>query len=119
MLTRFQAFVLMSILFCVPGASAGECPAEYSAEQCEQMMEDDGDSNGGGTCSYNMCGNATFENQSSWGWCEATQSWVDCPIFFCKYVPCIGRNCTPTWIVCSGCSSREGNNVQSSSCPRN
>ncbi len=95
------------------------CSAEYSPDQCDQL---NGDNNGGpapgGTCPFYMCGNATTAHQSSEDWCEATQSYQNCPIYYCRYSPCIGTNCYPTSMTCSTCSSRQGNNVHLSDCPR-
>lgn len=99
------------------------CPAEYNLQQCEQAKDDGGideDEGGGsgGSCPFYMCGNATPRVQSAWGWCDATQAESDCPIQYCEYQQCVGTNCTPYWIVCSACSSREGNNTSTTDCPR-
>lgn len=96
------------------------CSAEYSGEQCLQM-QNGGDTQPPGSgdgCPFNLCGNASPSAISSVGWCEATESWEDCPIAYCSYSPCIGTNCTPTFIVCSACSSRQGNNADMTNCPR-
>jgi hypothetical protein len=123
-----SAAVLVFLMLSALPALANEdmCSAEYSAEQCRQMNEGGGGNPAGGggggggssTCPYYMCGNATFSAQSSWGWCEATQTWTDCPIFYCTYQSCVGTNCTPESITCSSCASRQGNNLHVSDCPR-
>lgn len=122
---RDRISLLLLLIFCAFPAMAlkSGCPAEYSAEQCEQLKDGDGDDgsvDGGGpsTCPYYMCGNATAGVQSSWDWCEATQKWEDCPIAYCEYKWCVGSNCYPTSMTCSACSSRQGNNVHTSECPR-
>ena len=121
-------FGLVVVLVMVAVSAFGledTCSAQYSAEQCEQMEGGTGNTGGGNTgggsspgCPYYMCGNAGFDAQSAWAWCEATQSWSNCPIYFCRYMNCVGTNCSPTWEVCENCSSRQGNTVRVSSCPR-
>lgn len=120
----FLCFVFL-VLAALPAVGSEDgCAAEYSAEQCQQMGGGDGggtgNPNGGSTsgCPYYLCGNATGVVQSAWGWCEATQAWSDCPIGYCEYRSCIGTNCYPTSMTCTGCSSRQGNNLHISSCPR-
>lgn len=99
------------------------CPAEYNLQQCEQAKDDGGideDEGGGsgGTCPYDMCANATARMQDAWGWCEATQTEANCPIAYCEYQPCVGSNCYVSWIACSACSSRQGNNGHETECPK-
>ncbi|MEA2337172.1 MAG: hypothetical protein QOE82_1179 [Thermoanaerobaculia bacterium] len=115
------AVLLFAIVF-PQVARAQVCSAEYSGDQCDQMNRDAGDPNGnsggGGGCPYYMCGNATEGVISSSAWCEASQRYTDCPIFYCTYSACVGTNCTPESITCSSCASRQGNNVHISDCPR-
>jgi hypothetical protein len=122
---RFALAVVVAVLAAAPVIA---CPAYYSGDQCEQIGGGGGDdqndgstgdgSGGGGRCPYYMCGNAMGGYQDSWGWCEATQTYENCPIFYCQAAACVGTNCYPTTGICSDCSSRTGNNVHISSCPR-
>lgn len=101
--------------------TGGTCSAEYSAEQCCAMgygCDTGGAPTGsGGSCPYYLCGNATGGTQSNWVWCKTTQSYVDCPIAYCQYVPCSGSNCTPQTITCTDCADKSGSNVHLSDCP--
>lgn len=129
MIGRLCVLVLLTLGAIPALASIDRCLNDYNCEQCRQMYGDPGapcppptggGSTGGGSssCPYYMCGNATGQTQPSWGWCEATGSYTDCYIAYCRYVPCVGENCHPEWMVCSTCSSRSGNNVRTSECPR-
>jgi hypothetical protein len=94
---RLLTFAVLAVALPVM-ASEDVCSAEYTAEQCQQMEGDGGGTgnpNGGGSsgCPYYLCGNAIPDVQSASDWCEATQSYKDCPIGFCRYVPCSGSNC--------------------------
>lgn len=114
---------LLTLLAIPALALKSGCPAEYSAEQCEQLKDDPGgddsvDGGGPSTCPYYMCGNATARWQPAVDWCVATQSWVDCPISYCEYKYCVGSNCYPTSMTCTTCSSRQGNNAHESDCPK-
>jgi len=122
---RFRLLLLIA-LATLAAAPAFACGAQYTLEQCRQMDNQNdgstGDGSGGGgappTCPYYMCGNAVPGHQSAVDWCEATQTWTDCPIEFCSYQPCSGFNCYPSWQVCLNCSSRTSNKVSINQCPR-
>ena len=101
----------------------GACSAEYSAEQCCDMgFGCDGGAptggSGGTSCPYYLCGNATGAAQSNWVWCRTSQNYVDCPIAYCQYSPCVGTNCTPQTITCSDCPDKSGTNAHITECPR-
>jgi hypothetical protein len=122
MTARIILLMSLALVFVVP-AAAQYCSPEYSGEQCLQSGgTENADTGGGGlgapSCPYYMCANAVPGNQDGDGWCEATQSYVSCPIFYCQYRPCAGSNCYTTWQICSDCSSRQGNNLHLSDCPR-
>lgn len=124
MIVRIGLFVSLLLLLAVPVALG--CSAEYSGDQCMQMMDDQGGtgsgSGGGGGCPYYMCGNATGNVQANWVWCPDPDGingrYVDCPIAYCSYRNCVGSNCYPTSMTCTGCASAQGNNVHVSDCPR-
>jgi hypothetical protein len=70
---RLSSILLMLLLALPALALQSGCPAEYSAEQCEQIKDDpDGDGTSGGdpgsgSCPFYLCGNATGAAQSSYG----------------------------------------------------
>ena len=112
---------LVLLLFvALPGQ--GQCSAEYTGEQCEQLnndIDDPNDQGGGGkTCPYYLCGNAGARAQSAYVWCPESVAYVDCPIYYCQYSPCIGTNCYVTSVNCTACASQAGNNGHESTCPR-
>lgn len=123
MLRRFAVLLLVTFAASTTMAWDAGCAAEYTEEQCAQMQSDgtsgtSGTNGNHGTCPYYMCGNASAKSQSAWVWCEVKRAWIDCPIAYCAYKECVGSNCYPTWIVCSDCSSSQGNNAHQSACPR-
>jgi hypothetical protein len=120
---RLLLWIALAVLAAAPPVFA--CGAQYTQEQCRQMDNQDdgstGDGTGGGgasSCPYYMCGNAVPNQQSAVDWCEATQTYTDCPIAYCRYEQCSGTNCYPRWEICTACSSRSSNNAVPSQCPR-